>query len=103
MSKIFSFVRFETNTGLTHTDYIAGIPDLNDIKGSRAYKKTLQLCEDIEFIQITLNSYCYGSYKGIEPTTTKDLEYISSLKNFIQSNEVDWLQNNKFVIYPQYI
>lgn len=103
MSKIFSFVELETNTGITDEIYVSGIPDWQDIEKMNIYNKLLEKDGNIEYINVMLNSYCFGDCKGVELTTEEDLQYISSLENFNQSAEVDWLSSFKFKIYPHKI
>ena len=100
VSKIFSLVELETNTKLNHKCYMPGIPDWQDIEKCEKYQKVLEKYKDIKFIDIKLSSYCYGNCGGIKSTTRKDLEYISSLENFEGNEEISWLQNYKFTIYP---
>lgn len=99
MSKIFSVVELETNTKINERFYMSGIPDWQDIEKCKIYKKIMEKYKDIKHVNIKLNSYCYGNC-GIKSTTSKDLEYISSLENFEENENVQWLQNYKFTIYP---
>ena len=101
MSKIFSYVEIKTNIGIIEYTYMPGIPDWDDIEKCILYKKLIETYKDIEYIDVNLESYCYGKSKGVDTTSIKDLEYISSWKNFTQREDVDWLQNYKFTIYPQ--
>lgn len=103
MSKIFSFVELETNAGITDEIIVAGIPDWEDIEKMEIYNNLLKSNENTEFIKVVLNSYCFGHDKGVGLTNTEDLEYITSLENFKESAEVDWLSSFKFKIYPHQI
>jgi len=100
MSKIFSFVEIETNTGISDRGYMGGIPDREDMESSDLYQELMEDCGDTESIQVTVNSYTYGEGES-EPADDKDLEYIRSQKDFTERDEVDWLQSDSFTIYPE--
>lgn len=87
MSKIFSLVELETNTGITDSGYMGGIPDREDIENSDNYQELLEDCGSTESIQVTVNSYTYGEGES-EPADEKDLEYIRSQKDFTERDEV---------------
>lgn len=100
MSKIFSFVELETDTGVFDSGYIGGIPDQEDIENSDLYSDLLEDCGGAASIKVTVNSYTYGEGES-EPADEKDLEYIRTQKNFTERDEVDWLQSDSFTIYPE--
>lgn len=100
MSKIFSLVELETNTGVFDSGYMGGIPDREDIENSDIYQDLLEDCGGAESIQVTVNSYSYGEGES-QPADGKDLEYIRAQKNFTERDEVDWLQSDSFTIYPE--
>lgn len=90
MSKNFSFVELETNTGISDSGYIGGIPDREDVKSSDLYQELLENCGGTESIQVTVNSCTYGEGES-EHADEGDLEYIRSQKDFTDRDEVDWV------------
>lgn len=100
MSKLFSFVELETNTGISDSGLMGGIPDREDVKNSDLYQELLEDCGDSASIQVTVNSYTYGEGES-EPADDEDLEYIRSRKDFTDRDEVDRLQSDIFTIYPK--
>lgn len=77
MCKIFSLVELETDTGISESGYMGGIPDREDVENSDLYQELLEECGGIESIEITVNSYTYGEGES-EPADDEDLKYNSS-------------------------
>ncbi|AFV02339.1 MULTISPECIES: hypothetical protein [Dehalobacter] len=102
MSKIFSLVELEANTGITYSGYMSGMSDREDVENSDLYQELLEDCGGTESIKVTVNSYTYGE-GGSEPADDEDLEYIRSQKDFTDRDEVDWLQSDSFTIYPEQV
>ena len=100
MSKTFSFVELETDTGISDSGYMSGIPDRDDVENSDPYCELMEDCGGTESIKVTVNSYTYGEGES-EPADERDLEYIRTQKNFTERDEVDWLQSDGFTIYPE--
>lgn len=44
MSKIFSVVELETNTGISDSRLMGGIPDREDVEGSDLYQELVEDC-----------------------------------------------------------
>lgn len=100
MSKTFSFVELETDTGISDSGYMGGMPDKEDVENSDLYCELMEDCGSAESIIVKVNSYTYGEGES-EPADEKDLEYIRSQKNFTERDEVDWLQSDSFTIHPE--
>lgn len=100
MSKTFSYVELETDTGISDSGYMSGIPDREDLENSDLYSELMEDCEGAESIKVTVNSYTYGEGAS-EPANERDLEYIRTQKNFTDRDEVDWLQSDSFTIFPE--
>lgn len=60
MSKIFSLVELEANTGITYSGYMSGMSDREDVENSDLYQELLEDCGGTESIKVTVNSYTYG-------------------------------------------
>ena len=100
MSKIFSVVELETNTGISDSGLMGGIPDREDVEGADIYQELVEDCGGSEYINVTVNSYIYGEGES-ENASGEDLEWIKSQPDFINSDEVTPLQDTSFtILYP---
>lgn len=100
MSKIFSVVELETNTGIQDNGLMGGIPDREDIESSDLYQELVEDCGGLEYINVKINSYIYGDGES-ENTSEEDLKWIKSQPDFINSDEATPIQNISFtILYP---
>ena|SRR5659263_397413 len=100
MSKIFSVVELETNTGISDSGLMGGIPDHEDVEGSYLYQELVEDCGGSEYINVTVNSYSYSEGES-ENASDEDLEWIKSQPDFINSDKVTPLQDTSFtILYP---
>jgi hypothetical protein len=100
MSKIFSVVELETNTSISDSGLMGGIPDREDVEGSYLYQELVEDCGGSEYINVTVNSYSYGEGES-ENASDEDLEWIKSQPDFINSDKVTPLQDTSFtILYP---
>lgn len=97
MSKIFSVVELETNTGIHDSGLMGGIPDREDVESSDLYQELVEDCGDSEYINVTVNSYIYGNGES-ENANDEDLEWIKSQPDFVNSGKVIPLQDARFTI-----
>ena len=87
MSKIFSVVELETNTGISDNSLMGGIPDSDDVESSELYLELLEDCGSSDYIDVKISSYSYGDGES-EPAGEEDLEWIKSQPDFIDSDAV---------------
>lgn len=100
MSKVFSVIGLETNTGIREVGLMSGIPETQDIQNSQLYKDLVEDCGGSEYITALVKSYCYGE-GGPEDTTAEDLDWLKSHPEFLKSEAVTHLQTNSFaILYP---
>ncbi len=97
MSKIFSFVELETNTGIEDKGYVSGIPDREDIQQSALYQELLEDCGGSQYISVVVSSYMYGEGEG-ENADDEDLAFIRSQEDFVEQYDVDLIGKDDFVI-----
>jgi hypothetical protein len=100
MSKVFSIIGLETNTGIRDIGLMSGIPEVVDIQKSQLYKELVEDCGDSEFITVAVKSFRYGD--GVtENATAEDLDWLKFHPEFIKSEAVTHLQTNSFaILYP---
>ncbi|MHB8076917.1 hypothetical protein [Desulfosporosinus fructosivorans] len=100
MSKIFSVVELEANTGIQENRLMGGIPDREGVESSDFYQELMEDCGDSKYVSIKVASYSYGDGES-ENASEEDLNWIKSQPNFINSDEVTPLQDADFIIlYP---
>jgi hypothetical protein len=100
MSKVFSIIGLETNTGIRDIGLMSGIPEVVDIQKSQLYKELVEDCGESEFITVAVKSYRYGDGEP-EDATVKDLDWIKSHPKFLKSEAVTHLQTASFaILYP---
>ena len=97
MSKVFSLIEFETNTGISESGLMGGIPDREDVESSDLYQELLEDCGSSDYIDVKITSYSYGEGES-EPANEEDLEWIKSQPDFINSDKVTALQDSGFTI-----
>lgn len=100
MSKVFSIIGLETNTGIRDVGLMSGIPKVEDIQKSQLYKELVEDCGGSEFITVAVKSYRYGDGEP-EDATAEDLDWLKSHPEFLKSEAVTHLQTNSFaILYP---
>ncbi len=97
MSKVFSLIEFETNTGISDSGLMGGIPDREDVESFDLYQELLEDCGSSDYIDVKITSYSCGEGES-EPASDEDLEWIKSQPDFINSDEVTALQYSGFTI-----
>ncbi|MFZ5944317.1 MAG: hypothetical protein ACOYVD_09420 [Bacillota bacterium] len=100
MSKVFSIIGLETNTGIQDVGLMSGIPEAEDIQKSQLYKELVEDCGESEYIMVAVKSYCYGEGEP-EDATTEDLDWLKAHPDFLLSEAVTHLQTKSFaILYP---
>ncbi|CUX69757.1 hypothetical protein BN3590_03744 [Clostridium sp. C105KSO15] len=100
MSKIFSIIGLETNTGIRDVGLMSGVPEVEDIQNSQLYKELVEDCGGSEYITVAVKSFCYGEGEP-QDATVEDLQWLKSHPEFLKSNAVTNLQNARFaILYP---
>jgi len=83
MSKVFSFIGLETNTGIRDVGLMSGIPEVEDIQKSQLYRELVEDCGESEFITVAVKSFRYGD--GVtENATAEDLNWLKSHPEFLK-------------------
>lgn len=101
MSKIFSVVELETDTGISDSGLMGGIPDREDVESSDLYQELLGDCGGSEYIDVRITSYSYGDGES-EPADEEELEWIKSQPDFSDSDAVTPLQDSSFtILHPE--
>jgi len=72
MSKIFSIIGLETNTGIRDAGVMSGIPKVDDIQRSNLYKEFPRDCGASEYIVVIVKSFRCG-HGPPEPAGAEDL------------------------------
>jgi len=75
MSKVFSIIGLETNTGISAVGLMSGIPDSEDVQKSQLYKELVEDCGESEYITATVKSYYYGEGQPEDATIINILRY----------------------------
>lgn len=100
MSKIFSIIGLETNTGIRDAGVMSGIPEVEDIQRSNLYKELLEDCGASEYIAVIVKSFRYG-HGPPEPAGAEDLSWIALHREMIETGEAVELQTSRFaILYP---
>lgn len=100
MSKVFSIIGLETNTGIRDVGLMSGIPEVEDIQKSQLYKELVEDCGESEFITVAVKSFRYGDGES-EYATVEDLNWLKSHPDFLKSEAVTHMQTNSFaILYP---
>ena len=100
MSKVFSIIGLETNTGIRDVGLIGGIPEVEDIQKSQLYKEMVEDCGESEFITVAVKSFCYGEGEP-EDATAEELDWLKSHPEFLKSEAVTHLKTASFaILYP---
>ncbi len=100
MSKIFSLIGLETNTGIRDIRIISGIPELEDIQNSQVYKELVEDCGGSAYIGVIVKSFRYG-HGPPKPAKAAELSFISIHPKIIETSEVNELQTIRFaIVYP---
>lgn len=100
MSKIFSLIGLETNTGIRDVAIMGGIPEVEDIQRSQSYQELVEDCGCSEYISVVVQSFRYGQGPP-EPVALEDLRWIGSHHEIIKNGEAEKLQTARFaILYP---
>jgi hypothetical protein len=100
MSKIFSLIGLETNTGIRDVAIMGGIPKVEDIQNSRTYQELVEDCGSSEYISVVVQSFQYGNGPP-EPAVMEDLQWIGAHHEIIENGEAVKLQTARFaILYP---
>ena len=100
MSKVFSIIGLETNTGIRDVGLISGVPEVEDIQKSQLYKELVEDCGESEYITVAVKSFRYGDGEP-EDATEADLDWLKAHPEFVKSEAVTHLQTNSFaILYP---
>lgn len=100
MSKVFSIIGLETNTGISDVGLMSGIPEVEDIQKSQLYKELVEDCGESEFITVAVKSFRYGEGEP-EAATGEELDWLKSHPEFLKSEAVTHLQTASFaILYP---
>lgn len=100
MSKVFSIIGLETNTGIRDIGFMSGIPEAEDIQKSQLYQELIEDCEESEYIMVNIKSFRYGDGE-LQEATPEDLNWLKSHPEFLKSKSVTPLQGTSFAfVYP---
>ncbi|WP_425803303.1 hypothetical protein ACHOLT_17615 [Desulfitobacterium sp. Sab5] len=100
MSKVFSIIGLETNTGIRDVGLMSGIPEVEDIQKSQLYKELVEDCGESEFITVAVKSFRYGEGEP-EDATAEDINWLKAHPIFLKSEAVTHLQTASFaILYP---
>lgn len=100
MSKIFSIIGLETNTGIRDAGIMSGIPEVEDIQRSNLYTELPRDCGASEYIAVIVKSFRYG-HGPPEPAGAEDLSWIALHRELIETGEALELQTSRLaIIYP---
>lgn len=97
MSKLFSIIGLETNTGIRDIGIMGGIPEVEDIKNLRTYKELVEDCGDSEYISVVVQPFQYGEGSP-EPANNQDLTWIYSHDEIFENGEAVRLQATRITI-----
>ncbi len=99
MSKIFSIIGLQTNTGIRDAGVMSGIPEVEDIQRSDLYKE-LEVCGASEYIAVIVKSLRYG-HGPPEPAGAEDLSWIALHREMIETGGAVELQTSRLaIVYP---
>lgn len=100
MSKIFSLIGLETNTGIRDIGIMGGIPELDDIQGSKVYRELVEDCGESEYIAVIVKSFRYGQGPP-ESASAEDLGWIGMHPEILKNGDTAELQTSRFtILYP---
>lgn len=100
MSKVFSLVELETNTGIRDAGIMSGFPEMEDIQNSTLYKELVEDCGCSDYITIIVKSYRWGEGESGD-ITAEDLEWIENHPELIESQHVACIQTSRYaILYP---
>jgi hypothetical protein len=100
MSKVFSIIGLETNTGIQDVGLMGGIPEAEDIQKSQLYKELVEDCGGAEYIMVSVKSYRYGEGEP-EDVMAGDLDWLKAHPDFLLSEAVTHLQTKSLaILYP---
>jgi hypothetical protein len=86
MSKLFSIISLETNTGIQDIGIMDGIPEVEDIQNLQTYKELLEDCGGSKYISMVVQPFCYGE-GAPESVSNQDLTWIRSHSEILENGE----------------
>lgn len=98
MSKLFSIIGLETNTGIRDIGIMGGIPEVEDIQNLRTYKELVEDCGGSEYISVVVQPFRYGE-GPTEPVSNQDLTWVCSHDEIFENGEAVRLQASHFAIF----
>lgn len=99
MSKLFSIVCLTADNGSTDEFLCPGMPDTEEqIADTDGYADFLEDNPDAESITVDVEHYLYGDGESENADEDDIAEYEKRGENFLNSDEVDYLDYNRFVI-----
>lgn len=100
MSKVFSLVGLETNTGIRDAGIMSGVPKMEDVRNSTLYKELVEDCGCSDYITVVVKSYRWGDGEP-EGVTAEELEWIENHPELIDSQDVACVQTSRYaILYP---
>lgn len=100
MSKVFSLVGLETNTGIRDAGIISGMPEVEDVQNSKLYRELVEDCGCSDYIAVIVKSYRYGEGEP-QDASAEDLEWIKNHPEFIDSKDVTCISTSRYsILYP---
>jgi hypothetical protein len=100
LSKVFSLVGLETNTGIRAAGIMSGVPEVEDIQNSTLCRELVEDCGCSDYITVIVKSYRWGEGEP-EDVTAEDLEWIKNHPELISSPDVACLQTSQYaILYP---
>lgn len=102
MSKVFSIIGLETDTGIRDVGFMSGIPEVEDIQKSQLYRELVEDCGKADYIKVAVKSFRYGEGE-MEDATAQDLDWLRSHPEFLKSDAITHLQTLSFaVLHPDH-
>jgi len=100
LSKVFSLVGLETNTGIRDAGIMSGVPEVEDIQNSTLYRELVEDCGCSDYITVIVKSYRWGEGEA-EDVTAEDLEWIKNHPELIDSQDVACIHTSRYgILYP---
>lgn len=99
MSKLFSRVSLTADNGSIDEYLCPGMPDTEEqIADTDGYRDFIENNPDAENITVDVEHYLYGEGESENADEDDIAEYEKRGEEFLNSNEVDYLDYNRFII-----
>lgn len=99
MSKLFSRVSLTADNGSTDEYLCPGMPDTEEqITETDGYRDFLEDNPDAESVTVDVEHYLYGEGESENADEDDIAEFEKRGEDFLNSDEVDYLDYNRFVI-----